>query len=150
MKTKKRDRFPLPSILTAPMASYIETARAFLMSGRNHDALWVTNDGRRLSPRGLTAILERRTEERFGMVFRTHRFRHCGVSTMTTHLPQYPALAAAMLGISARVVEAHYDRSDQTIVGRSFLDFREAAQSRAVEDHARRQRLANATRDLEK
>jgi hypothetical protein len=141
VKTRKRDRFLLPAALDEPMRAYLDIARPGLLQGKIHDAIWVGSSGDPLTARGITAVVERRSRERFGITFRPHRFRHAIGTTLPLKLPEHPGLAAAFLGGSRGVIQESYNRSGQAAATAMFLEQREREQAAAVEDHARRQRL---------
>ncbi len=56
----------------------------------------------------------------FGKAFGPHRFRHAMGTTAPVVDPAHPGVAAAILGISGRMVEKHYNLARQEDVARKF------------------------------
>ena len=144
VKMKRRDRFLLPATLTPAIDAYLAEARPLLAGGSNHDAFWVTKEGRPLTERGLTHIVERHSHRRFGITFRTHRFRHAIGTTLPMHLSNHPGLAAAVIDNSPDVMDEHYDRASQAQAMEAFLALRTESEALATEDVERRRRLRAA------
>jgi integrase len=113
VKTRKYDIFGLPERLTPYMEHYLSAIRSVLLANQIHEMVWVKQDGKPLSAKGIQAAICKRSKKRFGTTFGPHRFRHAIASTAPLQAPEMPGLAAPLLGISSAVVEAHYDRANQ-------------------------------------
>jgi hypothetical protein len=63
-----------------------------------------------------------RSAKRFGRMhaFGPHRFRHCIGTTGPIADPAAPGVSAALLGISGRVHEQHYDRGRRAAAGQAY------------------------------
>jgi site-specific recombinase XerC len=113
VKTNKRDHFNLPEVLAPYVRHYLAIARPALLQGQSHDAVWITHYGKPWTAAGIQLRVWKLTRKRFGQGFGPHRFRHALATTATLRLPSHPGLAAGMMGISAQVVNEHYDRASQ-------------------------------------
>lgn len=120
-KTKKRDCFDLPKELTPYTRHYLDIARPALLDGRCHDMLWVRTGGDPLTAKAIQDRMTKLSLRRFGVRFGTHRFRHAIGTTTPMRDPTHPGLAAGVLGISAAVLELHYDRAGQAM-GAAAMD----------------------------
>lgn len=108
VKTGVPDRFNLPERLTPYIRHYLAAVRPRLMAGRSHNAFWVGRNGLPLTAKAIQTQVFTRTERLFGHGFGPHGFRHAIATTSVLVDPAHPGLAAALLGISGRVVEDHY------------------------------------------
>ena len=66
--------------------------------------------GHRLRQGGIDRVVRRASTAQFGKAFGTHRYRHAAATTALLVDPRHPGTVAAMLGASAAVVQAHYNR----------------------------------------
>ena len=121
VKTGKHDRFDLPEDLMPYVRQYLEVVRPALLNGRCHDVLWVNSSGQPWTAKGIQDRIVKLTRRRFGRAFGPHRFRHAIGTTAPMRDPTHPGLAAGMLGISAAMVELHYDRAGQSL-GAATMD----------------------------
>ena len=124
VKTGKPDRFDLPDQLTPYVRHYLDVVRPALLGGRHGDAVWISADGHGgpLTTDGLSNRIRRLSQKRFGQSFGPHRFRHAIGTTAPLRDPSHPGLAAGLLGISAEVLEQHYNRSSQCQAGARFAE----------------------------
>lgn len=74
----------------------------------------------RLTDKGFSEMIFLRSRARFGTGFRPHRFRHAACTTAAVRMPEYPNLAADLLGISADTVEQSYNRAGQVHAANMF------------------------------
>lgn len=111
VKTKKPDEFSLPERLTEYIDRYIKVERQELLAGQVHDAFWVNWDGAPLRYRGIDKRIRWLSAKRFGKAFGPHRFRHAAATSAAIDAAHIPGLGAAMLGISGKVAEEHYNRA---------------------------------------
>ena len=135
VKTNKRGHFDLPELLAPYVQHYLAVTRPALLQGQSHDAVWITHYGKPWTAAGIQSRLLKLTRKRFGQGFGPHRFRHALATTATLRLPSHPGLAAGMMGISAQVVNEHYDRASQV-------------QATTLFDTALARRLARLRRDV--
>jgi integrase len=129
VKTRKRDRFPIPQALLPALRRYVAVVRPRLLRGHRESALWISYRGTQLTAKGLSGMIFQRSRKRFGTGFRPHRFRHAVSTTSAVRLSEYRGLAAGLLGISASTVEQSYSRPGQAHAALQFdaiLDQREA------------------------
>jgi site-specific recombinase XerD len=120
VKTRKRDRFPVPDALMPYLRHYLAVVRSRLLRGACSEALWISINGQPLTSKGFQAMVFGRTERQFGTGFGPHLFRHAMSTTAALRLPQLRGLAAGLLGISAQVVEQHYRLTGEVTAGNRF------------------------------
>lgn len=122
VKTGKPDRFDLPERLTPYVRHYLAVVRPALLQGQGgtEEALWISAQGTPLSEVGIQTRLFRLTRRRFGAGFGPHRFRHAIGTTAALRDPGHPGLAAGLLGISAEVLEQHYNRAGQSLAASRY------------------------------
>ena len=113
IKTGRPLEYDLPAGLSSAIEHYVSVPRAELLAGQSHDWFWVDACGRPLSQSQLGNIIRRRSKQRFGTAFGPHRFRHAMGTTAPLVDPANPGVASAILGISVRMVEEHYNRAGQ-------------------------------------
>ena len=122
IKTDKPHRVPLPASLTPWFHRYIEVERRELLAGETNDAVWVNWGGEPLGEAGIEKRIRWWSAKRFGAenAFGVHRFRHCIGTTAPLMAPDRPGIGAALLGISGRIHEKHYDRGKRAEAGEIF------------------------------
>jgi hypothetical protein len=130
VKTKRQDHFNLPARLTPYLQRYLREVRPALLGGRRSDALWISRQGRALSASGISNIVLKTSSARFGTAFATHRFRYSLATTAVLRAPEMPGLAAAVMGISAPVIEQAYARAGQVLAVRQFAEVLEHRRAR--------------------
>jgi hypothetical protein len=108
----------------------VKTKRPALLGGRRSDALWISRQGRALSASGISNIVLKTSSARFGTAFATHRFRYSLATTAVLRAPEMPGLAAAVMGISAPVIEQAYARAGQVLAVRQFAEVLEHRRAR--------------------
>lgn len=102
------------------MERYIAVEREELLAGKTHDWFWVNQYGGPLTVRYIQMMVRTRSRKAFGTAFGPHRFRHAMGTTAPMTDPAHPGVAAAILGISGRMVEAHYNLASQADVASKF------------------------------
>jgi len=112
----------LPRLLGPWIDRYVEVERAELLAGHKSDAFWINWGGEPLGQAGLDKRIRWLSAKRFGAgrAFGTHRFRYCISTTAPLLIPDQPALAAALLRITSRVMAEHYDRGDAVLAFKAF------------------------------
>lgn len=120
VKTGKADRFDLPERLTPYVRHYLEVVRPALLDGQSHDALWINGRGTQLTAKAIQHRVFKLSLERFGQSFGPHRFRHAIGTTAPLRDPGHPGVAAGLLGISAEILEQHYNRAGQSQAATTF------------------------------
>jgi len=120
MKTRKPLSYPVPDELRTHMDRYLASERPALLAGNRHDWLWVNQAGGKFGKHGIAGMIRRASSAEFGVAHGPHRFRHSIGTTAPIADPTRPALAAAMLGASQAVVEAHYNLGDQQLAAARF------------------------------
>ncbi len=120
VKTGRRIEYDAPAGLSAALDRYIAVERMELLAGKSHQAFWLDKYGEPLKVPRISQMIRCRSKQRFGKEFGPHRFRHA-MGTMAPLLdPAHPGVAAAILGISGRMVERHYNRASQADVAYRF------------------------------
>ena len=122
IKTGKPLAYGLPAKVSAALDRYVEVERVELLGGRIEDALWIGWDGEALRPHGIEKRIRWWSEKRFGKgaAFGPHRFRY-GIATIgPMEDPEAAGASAAILGITADVNRAHYDRGKRAAVAGRF------------------------------
>ena len=140
VKTHKPDRFDLPEALNGYIRHYLDVVRPALLAGRGSEALWIGQHGQPLGAKALAARVFHHTGQRFATRFGPHRFRHALSTTAVLSAPEYPGLAAALLGISEPVIDRHYNLAGQVALSNTFAN-QIAARRKAYADEAERRRL---------
>jgi len=120
IKTKRRIAYALPIGLSGAMARYVAVEREELLAGKTHDWFWVNQYGGPLTARYIHMMVPTRSKKAFGTAFGPHRFRHAMGTTAPITDPAHPGVAAAILGISERMVEEHYNLARQADVASKF------------------------------
>ncbi len=113
IKTRRPLEYDAPAGLSAAIEHYLSVERAELLAGQSHDWFWVDAYGQPLSRTNMTTIIRHCSRQHFGTAFGPHRFRHALGTTAPLADPANPGVASAVLGISARMVEEHYNRAGQ-------------------------------------
>jgi site-specific recombinase XerD len=122
VKTRRVIEYDAPIGLSEAIDRYIAVDRIELRPDTQDNAFWISARGRVLTIAQISAIIRRESKRRFGFSFGPHRFRHAlGTSAPLTD-PAHPGVAAAILGISPKMVEAHYNRASQAQVAGRFLE----------------------------
>ncbi|WP_052215190.1 tyrosine-type recombinase/integrase [Belnapia sp. F-4-1] len=123
IKTDKPHRVPLPAGLTPWFERYVEVERRELLNGQVHDAMWVNWGGEALGEAGIEKRIRWCSAKQFGAenAFGAHRFRHCIGTTAPIMKPDAPGIGAAVLSISGRVHETHYDLGQRAAAGGTYL-----------------------------
>ena len=120
VKTRRRIAYEAPASLSGAMERYITVEREELLAGKTHDWFWVDQYGGPLTMYAIKNIIRTRSKKTFGTAFGPHRFRHAMGTTAPVADPAHPGVAAAILGISGRMVEEHYNLASQTDVASKF------------------------------
>ena len=120
MKAKRLLEFDLPSGLTGYIDRYIQVERQELLAGRDHDHFWVGQGGTPLDGIGISQIIRRQSERRFGEVFGPHRFRYALGTSAPIADPAHPLLGAAILGNSPTVFQKYYNIGGQQEASAAF------------------------------
>jgi hypothetical protein len=120
VKTKRRIAYDAPASLSDAMERYITVEREELLAGQAHDWFWVDQYGGPLTVGAIKQIIRTRSRRDLGTAFGPHRFRHAMGTTAPVVDPAHPGVAAAILGISERMVEEHYNLAAQADVASKF------------------------------
>lgn len=137
MGTDSPERGRIPEELIPYLDRYLAAERKELLQGRRHDWFRVNWDGSRLEYRGIDKRIRWQSAKEFGKAFGTHTFRYAIGSTAPQVNPSEPGLAAAVLGISARVLQESYNRAGQAAAAQRFQAMLRADRA-ATEGIARR------------
>ena len=120
VKTKRRIAYDAPASLSGAMERYIAVEREELLAGKTHDWFWVNQYGGPLTVCYITMMIRNRSRNTFGAPFVPHRFRHAMGTTAPMADPAHSGVAAAILGISGRIVEKHYNLASQADAASRF------------------------------
>ena len=137
MKTRRHLDYELPEEVVPHLERYLAIERHELLGGREHDWLWVSRRGTRLSKRAVDQALRDRARREFGQGFGAHVFRYALASTAAEVNPSEPGLGPAVLGISARVFQQSYNRAGTARAAERFHATLAASRAR-LEPLARR------------
>ena len=121
-KGKRLLEYNLHPSLTPQVEHYLAVERPRLLSGQNHDWFWVNRNGGRLDEVGITGVICRGSQERFGFAFGTHRFRHALATGGIVTSRAATATVAKVLGNSAAIAERYYAIGGQVEAARSLHD----------------------------
>ena len=120
VKTGRHIEYDTPVGLKAAIEHYVIVVRAELVTGADHGWFWVNQYGDRMSKSEISDMIQRQSKATFGQTFGPHRFRHALGTSAPLADPAHPGVAAAVLGISGRMVEQHYNRASQADVAAQF------------------------------
>jgi site-specific recombinase XerC len=122
VKTEKPIEYPLPTSLQTWVERYLAVERQELLAGRLETAFWLNWSGRRLGLRGVEKRIRWWSEKRFGKegTFGPHRFRHAIGTTGPIEDPAAAPASGALLGITGRVHEMHYNRGRRAAAAKRF------------------------------
>ena len=120
VKTGRCIEYDAPVGLSCAIDRYLAVERVELLSGKTHDCLWADKYGAPLSADNISDMIQRQSKACLGFAFGPHRFRHALGTTAPLKDPSHPGVAAAILGISGRMVEEHYNRASQADVADRF------------------------------
>jgi hypothetical protein len=139
----------VPAGLISGVERYL-VIRGELLRGGNHDAFWVSQNGKPLAKDTIGGIIRSRSRERFGFSFSPHRFRHGMGTSAPLHDPAHPGVASAILNNSSRMVEKHYNLASAAQAAVSFhatlRDARAHTKSLAQRELRKRRRLLKPRR----
>jgi integrase len=102
---------PLSPRIGAILDQYIAVERLELLQGQDHDALWVTGQGRPLSRAGLEHVVRTRSKTHYGIAFGPHRFRTSLTTTVALVAGNQPFDASIILGHHASTSLSNYNRA---------------------------------------
>ena len=111
---KDRDmvlELPLGARISALVDRYIEVERRELLGDKTSDRVWIARYGEPLGKRTIADMIARRSFAQYGVSFGPHRFRTSLTTTRAIVGGDRPFDAALILGHSAAVSLAHYNRA---------------------------------------
>lgn len=112
MKDKRARRMPVPEPLIFFMQAYLAIHRSILLGDKDHDALWVSQRGNRMTEDSFSSGLVLLTERVFGLTLRPHAFRHVAATSIATYAPEHVGIIRDILGhATLRMAEQHYNRA---------------------------------------
>jgi site-specific recombinase XerD len=114
--------YDLHPTLTPKIEHYLAVERPRLLGGKDHDWFWVNRDGDRLDEVGITAVIWRGSQARFGFAFGTHRFRSALATAGIVASRATAAIVATVLGNAPAVTERYYVIGGQVEAARSLQD----------------------------
>lgn len=126
MKDKKARQLHLPEDLVEPLTLYTEVLRPMLLNGKETDALWISRNGRPMTPDDLTKELHRTTKRLLGVGMHAHAFRHVAATTIAEVAPEQANIIRDILGhATIEMSVKHYNLAEgsrrcnelQSIVG---------------------------------
>lgn len=120
IKTGRALEYDTPAGLSTAITRYLNVERPELLSGQDHDWFWINGCGQGMTVHAINAVIHSLSKQRFGIGFGPHRFRHGIGTTGPLKDPEYPGVAAAILGITGRMVEKHYNRADKAKAATRF------------------------------
>lgn len=143
IKTGRVLEYHAPQGLSAAIDYYIAVVRAELSTRRSGDWFWLDQYGEPLSPGQIGDMIQRESARTFPEGFGPHRFRHALGTSAPLADPAHPGVGAAILGITGRMVEQHYNRASRAAVADTFQQSlskaRAASRSLAAREFRRRQ-----------
>lgn len=120
VKNKRELEYSLPPELTSCIDRYLSDIRPVLLDPAVDDAVWGNGDGGAYTYRSIETKINRLTKQKFGRAYGPHMFRDAFASSMAEFDHGNPGLAAVILGITERVVNAHYRKARQIDAGRKL------------------------------
>lgn len=141
MKSRRPYETSLPSDLVEAIDHYCQRYRTFLLLLTHQDddatrqrnqaglqqALWISNEGRRLDHRSLYEAIRRRTKAAFGVSMNPHLFRDVAVTHMIRHSPEAALLTKDILDhATITTTERHYNQAQMIDTSRRHADLIES------------------------
>lgn len=120
IKNGRHLEYDTPLELSSAIQRYINVERAELLTDQSEAWFWLNQYGEKLTSAEIGDIIQRKSKQAFGKGFGPHRFRHALGTTAPLADPASPGVAAAILGITAHMVEQHYNRATQADVAHKF------------------------------
>lgn len=124
VKTGVSIELPFPAPLVEPLQRYLTHWRPQLApdgQALHCPALWLSEQGRTMSPSRVNAMINRRTEAAFGLPVNPHLFRDALATTVAVHRPDEVRIVSKMLGHNAiATAERHYNQARQVEAARHW------------------------------
>lgn len=120
IKTGRRLEYMTPAGLSTAINHYITVTRAELSTEQSSDWFWLNQYGEKMGADEIADMIQRKSKLTFEKGFGPHRFRHALGTTAPLSDPAHPGVAAAILGVTGRMVEQHYNRASQADVADAF------------------------------
>ncbi len=118
-KTGRPLAVPVPDLLTSPIDTYLAQVRPELLTGNVSVRLWITRDGRAMTPSSMHLAITRTTERAFGRSINPHLFRDCAATFVALEDPKHIGIVSPLLGhVDPRTAETHYIQANQIVAGR--------------------------------
>jgi len=112
MKNRRPISFDVPLALVPFFRAYLLEHRPRLLDGNFNDALWITEQGNKLTQDGFAHGLRLVTKKLFGIAFGPHTFRHIAATSIAEADPVHVGIIRDILGHrTARAAEWHYNRA---------------------------------------
>ncbi len=144
MKNRKVVEYSVPPSLKPAIERYLTVERREMMADQDHDHLWVTRHGKPLLKESIEGVVRSRSKASFGRGFGPHYFRHSMGTTGPMEDPAHPGAAAAVLNITGRVLDKHYNRAREAESAQrfhaNFQEQRESTRSLASREFRRRRK----------
>lgn len=146
MKSHRPYESSLPSDLVEAIKHYSRYYRPFLLLLAHQDddatrqlnqaglqqALWISNEGRKLDEGALRNTIKRRTKTAFGISMTPHLFRDVAVTHMVRHSPEATLLIKDILDhATITTTERHYNQAQMIDASRRHADLIENLLSQA-------------------
>ena len=120
-KTATSFEAPLSHELVSAVERYLELYRPRLLCGHENDHLWLTKQGKPMSPQTVRTRVMRLTAARFGVGTTTHLFRDCLATSVAIEDPEHVRIAAAILGHrSLETTTRYYNQARSLEAGRAY------------------------------
>jgi integrase/recombinase XerD len=122
VKNRRPLEFPWPTILLAPLRTYLEVHRPVLLEGADTPILWLGRLGP-LSLKGVQQAVPAAVKRELGIAIPPHFFRDCAATTVATRDPEHARIIASILGHARQeTAERYYNHARTLTAGRALQE----------------------------
>jgi integrase len=122
VKNRRPLEFHWPTILLAPLRTYLEVHRSVLLEGADTPILWLGGLGP-LSLKGVQQAVPAAVKRELGIAIPPHFFRDCAATTVATRDPEHARIIASILGHARQeTAERYYNHARTLTAGRALQE----------------------------
>jgi hypothetical protein len=120
IKNHRTLEYGVPKTLEPYIERYVRTERLRLLGNAKNDSFWLAPGGNRLSLDGIQARIQKLSRREFGEAFGPHSFRYSLGTKGPLMFPDNPGLVAAILGITSKTHQDHYNIAETSVAVAKF------------------------------
>ncbi len=106
---------PLDGALADRLEGYLDHYRPVLLGAKECPLLWITQDGRAMTPGAIYGSITRRTRKIFGVAINPHLFRDCAATSLAIDDPAHVRVATTLLGHGSPTSTTRYYNQATTV-----------------------------------